>query len=1257
MSGWAISEQSDSQIVFGDQAHQWAEVPFRGMGWVTFDPAPRGAPSRVPEDELEAYERLGAEVTRLESGGALVEHDGETFMTPGSTAQPVRAGPHLPLYEVIGDEHTAYLRVSVGDRYEDGAWIQLDPVSVQQRARTYLPAKMSEFYRDLRAQSNLEFADRLASPSLFGLQKNPQRSDRVSIRVLAADGFDELPYGAMPTSLDLRMKNLDGVFHPFSATFSSAVPVMQYSWTADVFFFSDDQLNRTAAVTEATTYTQLPIDLPVAIRQLAEQITADQGSAYAKALALEQYLRANYDYAIGDQDIELAPPAGRDPVDWFLFDSHEGTAGQFSSAFVVLARSIGIPARVVSGFVISPTAEQQTVHADQAHQWAEVALEGVGWVQFDPTAPGGPPSRVPGGSPGAGGDVSSEAAGGLASPTPAELAANQADTITNITDAPSQIRRQAPFTVAGTVQTTDGQDVSGMTVEIYVNETKEHGGTKIGETTSRSGRFQAQAQLPLTLELGSYQLLARAVGNSLFNESWSDPDIQVYSGSEIELSGPTEVHRYADAVFEGRLTDDADVGVANRVIDVAFHASTGLVVVTDEEGRFSFSKSFSELGEYWVEVVLDGEELLLDNSARLSFDVVQPTQIAVYAPDAAVQGEPLLVTGRVRELDGPALQAGQVELTFANAEGVDIVTIEIGEDGRFEHSVPSFEHTGLYTLTARFAGAAFVLPAVAEISFRVLRPTVLTLDGPAFARDGTYFSFTGKLRERDGTPVPNATVRVPGAEPFRLTTDANGQFAGRIRAAFDESAALDPHESAFRVEAVFENSAKLASSSAAWNVAVGVPRIVVEEMDVVIRGREVTIRGAVLMGTTRPMADVDITLSSEAVVTSNEAGTFTHALSVPADEPLGVSELAIAAPALELSATLRFTIKSATTLIVTPLGDVSSGGTATLQVALLDDRGSGIAGALLRSDQGADVTTDEFGMATLELEVPGLEELPGSRVEFSFAGDEVHAPLRTAYFWEGAITPGGLNWQAWVGGAVLFILILAAGYAVRGFVWRPLVGRLRRRRAGPQPLPAAEAVDATGFDSETGHAGDSGESDDAEGDPASEGLQTIRVQIAFEKAAEDLADVWGVSEGSSGLRKRHRRGSARCRRERRRDGGSEPCVPTDSWRRRLRPLHLEHRRTRRVHGLGRVRAWRPGVQRDTTNSDCGVPRGNRSPLRRLPGLGQAARCRRVGRVDPARGRNAPGRRWNLDPRPDPRRHRLAVRGSGLQRARDSAAPV
>ncbi len=303
--------------------------------------------------------------------------------------------------------------------------------------------------------------------------------------------------------------------------------------------------------------------------------------------------------------VQMVPAAGHDPVDWFLFDSREGTCGQFSSAFVVLARSVGIPARVVSGWAISPMVEEQIVYTDQAHQWAEVALEGIGWVRFEPTASGGAQSRTAGAGPGSGG------IGGASRPSGAE------DTETNITIWPAEIRRMTPFVVGGTVLTAGGQNVSEMTVEININETKEHGGTKIGTTTSRFGRFQVEAQLPADMELGAYQLLARAVRNDQFSESWSDPDIKVFSGNRIELTGPAEVALNAQAVFKGRLIDDTGQGVGGRLA-VTIDGNTASSVVANESGGFTILESFSRLGQHWVEVEIQGQAKPKRHSRRKS---------------------------------------------------------------------------------------------------------------------------------------------------------------------------------------------------------------------------------------------------------------------------------------------------------------------------------------------------------------------------------------------------------------------------------------------------------------------------------------------------------------------------------------------------------------------------------------------------------------------------------------------------------------
>jgi transglutaminase-like putative cysteine protease len=99
-----------------------------------------------------------------------------------------------------------------------------------------------------------------------------------------------------------------------------------------------------------------------------------------RALAM---IRRDFAYTLN------VPPAGRNEVDDFLFDRKEGYCEHFSSAFVVLMRAAGIPARVVTGYAgayRNPIGGYWLVRKSDAHAWAEVWLPARGWVRVDPTA-------------------------------------------------------------------------------------------------------------------------------------------------------------------------------------------------------------------------------------------------------------------------------------------------------------------------------------------------------------------------------------------------------------------------------------------------------------------------------------------------------------------------------------------------------------------------------------------------------------------------------------------------------------------------------------------------------------------------------------------------------------------------------------------------------------------------------------------------------------------------------------------------------
>ncbi len=86
----------------------------------------------------------------------------------------------------------------------------------------------------------------------------------------------------------------------------------------------------------------------------------------------------------------LQPPLlGRQGIDDFLFRSKRGFCEHYATAFVVLMRSAGIPARVIGGYQggeMNPRDGFLVVRQSEAHAWAEVWLAGKGWVRIDPTA-------------------------------------------------------------------------------------------------------------------------------------------------------------------------------------------------------------------------------------------------------------------------------------------------------------------------------------------------------------------------------------------------------------------------------------------------------------------------------------------------------------------------------------------------------------------------------------------------------------------------------------------------------------------------------------------------------------------------------------------------------------------------------------------------------------------------------------------------------------------------------------------------------
>jgi len=165
----------------------------------------------------------------------------------------------------------------------------------------------------------------------------------------------------------------------------------------------------TAAPRQVAAGTAQPVDdvyyvksqSPAITSELLAQIIAQGSTPFEQAIALQNWFRSEFRY---DESVDFSQSA--DPLAEFL-QAKSGFCQQFSSAFALFARALGLPSRVAVGFTpgdpISSASEPQengpvsieySVRGRHAHAWPEIHFAGIGWVPFEPTPGRGDPQAI-----------------------------------------------------------------------------------------------------------------------------------------------------------------------------------------------------------------------------------------------------------------------------------------------------------------------------------------------------------------------------------------------------------------------------------------------------------------------------------------------------------------------------------------------------------------------------------------------------------------------------------------------------------------------------------------------------------------------------------------------------------------------------------------------------------------------------------------------------------------------------------------------
>ena len=280
----------------------------------------------------------------------------------------------VDLIDVTTDTPPSYLRLAVLNDPGPNAWTN----------------------SDIRLDATLPTDQRLPAPT--GLSPDVARVAR-SMNVGLASSFPRdsvwlpVPYAVTSMNLDIGFGGQPDDFgyvtsdQTVTSRASGALShVQNYSVSYDQVEPTEGQLvDATPAPADiVTNYEKVPAGVPAVVGEDARNVTANATNDYQRALDLQSFFRDSNDFTY---DLNTGYGYGYQAMAKFL-QVRRGFCQHFAATMAMMAREIGIPSRVVVGFLNPTRLDSNGTYvftSHDAHAWPELYFGGVGWVRFEPT--------------------------------------------------------------------------------------------------------------------------------------------------------------------------------------------------------------------------------------------------------------------------------------------------------------------------------------------------------------------------------------------------------------------------------------------------------------------------------------------------------------------------------------------------------------------------------------------------------------------------------------------------------------------------------------------------------------------------------------------------------------------------------------------------------------------------------------------------------------------------------------------------------
>ena len=228
------------------------------------------------------------------------------------------------------------------------------------------------------------------APGLIRGTRTAPESTRITLARGLTSGprlasFLPLPYPARAVSVSGDWRTDPRTLTMFSAQSLSG---LSYTVASREVSPSELQLAESGAIPNSivSRYLNVP-EAFVPLATLADRVTRGQTTLYGRAVALQHWFADSGKFTYS---LDVHEPDTAKALINFLTKDRQGYCQQFAFAMAVLARLLGIPARVAVGYTAgSPVGHDRwEVRTSDAHAWPELYFQGAGWLRFEPTPSG-----------------------------------------------------------------------------------------------------------------------------------------------------------------------------------------------------------------------------------------------------------------------------------------------------------------------------------------------------------------------------------------------------------------------------------------------------------------------------------------------------------------------------------------------------------------------------------------------------------------------------------------------------------------------------------------------------------------------------------------------------------------------------------------------------------------------------------------------------------------------------------------------------